>query len=41
MAALEGARVVNLTSHEPTLEETFLEYYAADGRAPAQGAAAC
>jgi len=29
MAALEGARVLNLTSHEPTLEETFLEYYAA------------
>ena len=29
MAALEGARVVSLTSHEPTLEETFLEYYAA------------
>jgi len=41
MAALEGARVVNLPSHEPTLEETFLEYYASDGREPAPDAAAC
>jgi ABC-2 type transport system ATP-binding protein len=27
VAALAGAPVVNLVSHEPTLEETFLEYY--------------
>jgi ABC-2 type transport system ATP-binding protein len=27
MAALAGAHVVNLTSHEPSLEDTFLEYY--------------
>ena len=27
MSALAGAPVVNLTSHEPSLEETFLEYY--------------
>ena len=26
--ALSGATVTNLVSHEPTLEETFLEYYA-------------
>jgi ABC-2 type transport system ATP-binding protein len=28
MAAVAGAHVVNLTSHEPSLEEAFLEYYA-------------
>jgi ABC-2 type transport system ATP-binding protein len=27
MTALAGAHVVNLTSHEPSLEDTFLEYY--------------
>ncbi len=27
MAALAGARVLSLSSHEPSLEETFLEYY--------------
>jgi len=27
LAALAGSRVVNLTSHEPSLEETFLAYY--------------
>ncbi len=27
MRALEGTRVLNLTSHEPSLEETFLAYY--------------
>jgi ABC-2 type transport system ATP-binding protein len=27
MTALAGSRVVNLTSHEPSLEETFLAYY--------------
>ncbi len=27
MAALEGSRVLNLTSHEPSLEEIFLTYY--------------
>ena len=32
MAALAGAHVVNLTSHEPSLEETFLEYYSESGR---------
>jgi ABC-2 type transport system ATP-binding protein len=35
MAALAGAHVVNLSSHEPSLEETFLEYYAAPARAEA------
>ena len=30
MAAIAGARVVNLSSHEPSLEDTFLEYYAED-----------
>jgi ABC-2 type transport system ATP-binding protein len=28
LAAVGGAHVVNLTSHEPSLEEMFLEYYA-------------
>jgi ABC-2 type transport system ATP-binding protein len=38
MTALVGSRVTNLTSHEPSLEETFLAYYeekeagAGDGR---------
>ena len=27
LAALRGARVINLVSHEPSLEEFFLEYY--------------
>jgi ABC-2 type transport system ATP-binding protein len=27
LAALHGARVINLVSHEPSLEEFFLEYY--------------
>jgi hypothetical protein len=27
LAALQGARVVNLTSTEPTLESVFLTYY--------------
>jgi ABC-2 type transport system ATP-binding protein len=27
MAAVAGAHVVNLSSHEPSLEDTFLEYY--------------
>ena len=31
MAAMGGAHVVNLTSHEPSLEEAFLEYYAEAG----------
>ena len=35
MAALAGAHVVNLSSLEPSLEETFLEYYAAPARAEA------
>jgi ABC-2 type transport system ATP-binding protein len=33
MAAMGGAHVVNLTSHEPSLEEAFLEYYAEAGTA--------
>jgi ABC-2 type transport system ATP-binding protein len=40
MAALAGARVVNLSSHEPSLEETFLEYYAGP-RTRAEAAAPC
>jgi ABC-2 type transport system ATP-binding protein len=32
MAAVAGAHVVNLSSHEPSLEETFLAYYAEPGR---------
>jgi ABC-2 type transport system ATP-binding protein len=32
MAAVSGGHVVNLTSHEPSLEETFLEYYAEPGK---------
>jgi ABC-2 type transport system ATP-binding protein len=32
MAAVTGAHVVNLTSHEPSLEEMFLEYYAEPGK---------
>ena len=40
MGALAGAQVINLTSHEPTLEESFLEYYAHDGP-PSARAAAC
>jgi ABC-2 type transport system ATP-binding protein len=31
VAAIAGARVVNLTSHEPSLEDTFLEYYSEAG----------
>jgi ABC-type multidrug transport system ATPase subunit len=31
MAAVGGAHVVNLISHEPSLEEAFLEYYAEAG----------
>ena len=30
MTAIAGARVVNLSSHEPSLEDTFLEYYVED-----------
>ena len=41
MGALAGAQVINLTSHEPTLEETFLEYYSQDGQAQPEVAAAC
>jgi ABC-2 type transport system ATP-binding protein len=32
MAAIAGAHVVNLTSHEPSLEDTFLEYYSGAGK---------
>ncbi len=31
MTAVAGAHVVNLTSHEPSLEEAFLEYYVEAG----------
>jgi ABC-2 type transport system ATP-binding protein len=41
LQALAGAHVANLSSHEPSLEETFLEYYAADGRAREEVAASC
>jgi len=30
MAAVAGAHVVNLTSHEPSLEDTFLTYYSGE-----------
>ncbi len=32
LAAINTAHVVNLTSHEPSLEETFLEYYTEAGK---------
>ena len=32
MATIAGAHVVNLTSHEPSLEDTFLEYYSGAGK---------
>ena len=32
MATIAGAHVVNLTSHEPSLEDTFLEYYSGVGK---------
>jgi ABC-2 type transport system ATP-binding protein len=32
MATITGAHVVNLTSHEPSLEDTFLEYYSGAGK---------
>jgi hypothetical protein len=28
MKALAGSEILNLTSHEPSLEEVFLTYYA-------------
>jgi len=31
LAAVAGAHVVNLSSHEPSLEDTFLEYYSEAG----------
>ena len=33
VTAINTAQVVNLTSHEPSLEETFLEYYTEAGKA--------
>jgi len=39
MAAVARAHVVNLTSHEPSLEDTFLEYYSDPGKE--EVAAAC
>ncbi len=35
--ALAGAHVANLSSNEPSLEETFLEYHAGDGGGEAGG----
>ena len=35
LEAVAGARVVNLSSHEPSLEEIFLQYYAGAGRGEA------
>ena len=32
MAAVAGAHVINLSSHEPSLEDTFLEYYSEPGK---------
>src|SRR5215470_14880984 len=32
MATIAGAHVVNLTSHEPSLEDTYLEYYSGAGK---------
>ncbi len=32
IAAVAGAHVVNLSSHEPSLEDTFLEYYSEAGK---------
>ncbi|TMC05717.1 MAG: ABC transporter ATP-binding protein [Chloroflexi bacterium] len=32
MQAVAGAHVVNLTSHEPSLEDTFLEFYSGSGK---------
>src|SRR5215471_10608613 len=39
MAAVARAHVVNLSSHEPSLEDTFLEYYSDSGKE--EVAAAC
>jgi ABC-2 type transport system ATP-binding protein len=39
--SLAGAHVTNLVSHEPTLEETFLEYYSQDVAVPRPETAAC
>ncbi len=41
LAAIAGAQVVNLSSHEPSLEETFLQYYEGDGRRAPEEVAAC
>jgi hypothetical protein len=30
MRAIDGSEVVNLSSHEPSLEEVFLTYYRED-----------
>jgi len=32
IAAVAGAHVINLSSHEPSLEDTFLEYYSEPGK---------
>ena len=38
--AIADAHVVNLSSHEPSLEEVFLTYYRADGTEPSAAAVA-
>ena len=39
--ALAGAHVANLSSHEPSLEEMFLEYYAGPGREKEEAVSSC
>jgi ABC-2 type transport system ATP-binding protein len=41
MAAIAGAHVVNLISHEPSLEDTFLEYYSGGERGKEAVASPC
>jgi len=41
LAAIAGAHVVNLSSHEPSLEETFLQYYEGDGWKAPKEVATC
>jgi hypothetical protein len=38
--ALSGSRVVNFSSHEPSLEEVFLAYYREGEKQPVDTAAA-
>ena len=41
IAAVAGAHVVNMSSHEPSLEEAFLAYYAGAGTEPEAVAPSC